>query len=84
MSLVHFCSEVTYVLKCQHGIYYVGKTKSLKHRLSKHFAGKGSACTKRHPPIKLVGLFAGDVEKEKTLYGRNKYGDSFCFGYCYH
>ena len=82
--MIKQCNEITYVLKCQDDIYYVGKTKQLHHRLSKHFSGEGSRVTKSHPPVKVVALYAGNVYTEKTLYGRNKYGKNKCFGHCYH
>ena len=81
---IPLCNEVTYVLQCEDDIYYVGKTTQLKHRLNNHFYGKGSRVTSRHKPLKLVKVVAGDVEKELTLYGREKYGTRNCYGYCYH
>ena len=82
--MIEQCDEVTYVLKCTDGIYYVGKTTQLFHRLSKHWTGQGSKVTRNHHPLKVVGVYAGNVEKEKALYGRAKYGTDKCFGYCYH
>jgi len=78
------CDEVTYVLLCENDIYYVGKTKQLHNRLTNHFSGNGTVVTRTHPPIKVVGIYAGDVEKNRVLFGRKKYGKDKCFGHCYH
>ena len=82
--MVTQCTEVTYVLKCVNDVYYVGKTAQLYNRLSNHFSGNGSVVTKTYAPVKVVGIYAGDVEKEKVLYGRAKYGRDKCFGYTLH
>ena len=81
---IPLCNEVTYVLRCSDDIYYVGKTTQLNSRLTSHFSGKGSKVTQRHKPISIVKIVGGDVEKELTLYGREKYGTRNCYGYCYH
>ena len=82
--MIEQCEEVTYVLRCMDGIYYVGKTTQLFNRLSKHWIGKGAKVTTRHHPLEVVGVFAGNVEKAANLYGRNKYGKDKCFGWTYH
>jgi predicted GIY-YIG superfamily endonuclease len=40
-----------YVLKLQHGKYYVGSTGNLSRRIAEHCAGTGSAWTRLHRPI---------------------------------
>ena len=82
--MVTLCTEVTYALLCTDDVYYVGKTSQLCNRLLNHFKGNGSVVTKKHPPIKVVGIYAGNQEKEKVEYGRSKYGDRKCFGGSYH
>ena len=77
------CDEVTYVLLCKGNIYYVGKTTQLHNRLRQHWSGNGSITTKINPPIKVLAIYAGDVEKEKAKYGRKKYGEDNCFGWLY-
>lgn len=47
---------VIYTLELEDGFFYVGKTYSLKKRLSKHFKGKGSAWTKLHKPLNLINI----------------------------
>ena len=82
--MIKLCNEVTYVLRCMDGIYYVGKTTQLFNRLSSHWMGKGSKVTTRHHPLEVVKVFAGNVEKKATEHGRAKYGKDKCFGYTWH
>ena len=81
--MVKLCDKVTYVLLCENNVYYVGTTKDLKHRIQQHFNGNGASVTKHFKPVKLVKVYAGDVEKEKVLYGRAKYGVNKCYGYAW-
>ena len=82
--MIKQCQEVTYALRCEDGIYYVGKTTRLNGRLKDHFGGTGAQCTRRHPPIELLKVWECDVEKQMVKKGRAKYGKDKCFGYCYH
>lgn len=82
--MVKQCDEVTYVLRCTDDVYYVGKTTQLFNRLSNHWKGNGSRVTKNHHPLEVVDVFAGNVEKKMTLFGRSKYGTDKCFGHTYH
>lgn len=43
-----------YVLRLENGMWYVGFTRDLAHRVEVHFKGEGSWWTKCHPPIELV------------------------------
>ena len=43
-----------YVLRLQHGKYYVGRTSNPRSRLLEHFSGEGSAWTKLHAPEAIV------------------------------
>ena len=52
----------TYLLELTDNCWYVGKTSSLKRRLTRHFNGTGSAWTKKHPPVALAGLWEGNHE----------------------
>jgi cellular nucleic acid-binding protein len=45
--------EQLYVIECQKGKYYIGKTKDVFKRFEEHKSGSGSAWTKKYPPIKL-------------------------------
>ena len=52
----------TYLLRLQDQCWYVGKTQDLSRRLSKHWKGRGSTWTTKHPPVALAGLWEGDLE----------------------
>jgi predicted GIY-YIG superfamily endonuclease len=49
-----------YLLECEKGKYYVGKTKAIRKRVIDHFIGKGSEWTKLYKPIKILSIFDGD------------------------
>ena len=65
---------LTYVLELEDGKYYVGKSTNLNLRLAQHFTGDGSRWTKRYKPMRLLHVFLGDVEREKTLFFMKTYG----------
>ena len=67
---------VIYILKCEGGKYYVGKSTNLKRRIREHESGKGSYWTKLHRPLRIHKLFWGDARKEMsvTAHYMNKYG----------
>jgi predicted GIY-YIG superfamily endonuclease len=46
--------EQIYVLQCKGGKYYVGKTADVMRRFEEHKSGKGSAWTKKYPPVRLM------------------------------
>lgn len=46
-----------YVLECQEGKYYVGKTGNLFNRIPDHISGAGAAWTKKYSPIKLIETY---------------------------
>lgn len=46
--------EVTYILLCSNGEYYVGSTTDMENRLNEHQKGRGCGFTKVHLPVKLV------------------------------
>lgn len=64
-----------YVLELENNCFYVGQTSSsIKKRLTKHFNGKGSAWTKKNPPIRLVDLvYLGNLTYTEGEYMENKY-----------
>jgi hypothetical protein len=50
--------EWIYVLECEHGCYYVGKTKkNPSERLEEHRSGKGAAWTCLHKPLSGRGFY---------------------------
>ncbi len=66
-----------YVLELQGGNYYVGKTNDIQRRYQEHLDGKGSAWTKRFPPIKIVKTISNASvfdEDKVTLEYMEKYG----------
>lgn len=76
-----------YVLKLQGGNYYVGKSDDIIARYQQHLEGRGSAWTKKYPPLQLVesrdnvSPFEEDkVTKEyMAKYGIDKVrGGSYC------
>ena len=46
--------EQLYVLQCEKGKYYVGKTSDVMRRFEEHKSGKGSAWTTKYKPTKLI------------------------------
>jgi predicted GIY-YIG superfamily endonuclease len=70
-------SFLIYALKCQHGKYYVGKTKKpINVRFREHVSGTGSEWTKLHSPIEILETKPGDKWEEDTMVHRmiEKYG----------
>jgi len=57
-----------YVLKCEEGKYYIGKSYDFPNRYKKHLAGDGAFWTRRYKPIAFVELL-GNVDK----YDEDKY-----------
>jgi len=48
--------EAVYVLECQRGKYYIGRTKDVDLRIKQHKEGTGSSWTRLYPPIRLMEL----------------------------
>ena len=66
---------LTYVLELENGYYYVGKTTNLNLRLAQHWIGnKGALWTRLHKPKKIIRVFLGDVEREKTVLMMKTHG----------
>ena len=53
-----------YVLECDNGSFYKGKTNNIKRRINEHINGRGAKYTKLHKPVKLVYLEYFDSESE--------------------
>ena len=53
-----------YVLECDDGSLYKGKTNDLIRRISEHMKGHGAEHTQKHKPVKLVYFEAFKSEKE--------------------
>jgi predicted GIY-YIG superfamily endonuclease len=76
-----------YVLRLQHGKYYVGKTSDPSSRIRSHFQGYGSVWTQMHPPIGVIEVRENVSNIEEDLvtkeymsrYGwQNVRGGSYC------
>lgn len=67
-----------YVLECDKGKYYIGKTKKpVKDRYNEHLSGKGSKWTSIYKPIKIVETFISNNEFDEdniTKKYMKKYG----------
>jgi predicted GIY-YIG superfamily endonuclease len=69
--------EQLYVLQCESGKYYVGKTTDVMRRFEEHKNGKGSAWTKKYTPIRLMecrGITSDHDENNVTKDLMKKYG----------
>lgn len=75
-----------YVLRLQHGKYYIGQTTNIKARFAAHRNGKGAEWTCLHKPIEIIECIEGEpLDEEKlTLKYMEKYtinnvrGGSYC------
>ena len=52
-------STTIYVLRLEGGHYYIGKSDNVMARYQQHLNGKGSAWTKKYPPVSLVKTIEG-------------------------
>ncbi|CAF0801514.1 unnamed protein product [Rotaria sp. Silwood1] len=70
--------EQIYVLKCEHGKYYVGQTSDIDRRFAEHLDGEyGSEWTRLHKPLEIIEI--KDIENQfdemnKTLEYMDQYG----------
>lgn len=65
-----------YVLMLEDNKWYVGFSRSVFHRIKRHFVGGGSKYTKKHPPIAITKIVAGHkrLERKITLETMQKRG----------
>lgn len=47
-------SSSLYVLECERGRIYVGRSKVVSHRILQHMSAEGSAWTRAYPPVKVL------------------------------
>jgi predicted GIY-YIG superfamily endonuclease len=69
--------EQLYILQCESGKYYVGKTADVMRRYEEHKSGKGSAWTKKYKPVRLMecrGITSDHDENNATKDLMKKYG----------
>lgn len=69
MNNQFFPLNFIYVLRLAEFKYYVGSTSSPNQRIKDHFEGRGSAWTKKYPPIEVLEIYCAPPEQEqiKTL-----------------
>ena len=65
-----------YILKLEHGKFYVGKSESPYSRITKHFEGAGAQWPRQHHPVEIEEIFDGDAfdEDKTTLQLMEEYG----------
>ena len=66
-----------YVLKCQEGKYYVGKTNQTFKRFSAHSSGRGAKWTQKYKPIDLAHWYPDRKDSDETkitIQMMRKYG----------
>jgi predicted GIY-YIG superfamily endonuclease len=69
--------EQLYILQCESGKYYVGKTSDIMRRFEEHKSGKGSAWTKKYKPVRLMecrAITSDHDENNVTKDLMKKYG----------
>ncbi len=59
-----------YILECGDGSYYVGSTKDLELRISRHQKGTGANYTSGRLPVRLV--YCEEYERVSDAYYREK------------
>ena len=64
----------TYILRCNHGSYYVGVATDIEERVKEHNAGQGCVFTRMRRPVKLVYAekhesYASTRKRETQLKG---------------
>jgi len=57
-----------YILKLQHGKYYIGKTDNLEQRNQQHINGTASSWTKKHPPISVEQIISNCSDFDEDKY----------------
>ena len=66
-----------YILKCNQGKYYVGKTNNATYRINNHFDGGGSSWTKKYSPISVDKIYKNCSNFDEDKYTKeymSKYG----------
>jgi len=75
-----------YLIECEGGKYYVGRTNCIDRRVLEHFTGNGSKWTQLHKPVKVIKIIEGsDIfdEEKQTYLAMEQYGIDNVRGGCY-
>lgn len=48
--------STVYLIRCQHGVFYVGESSHVKNRIDNHFNGAGAAATRKYKPVSHMEL----------------------------
>eukprot|EP00762_Andalucia_godoyi_P008821 ANDGO_06861.mRNA.1 hypothetical protein PPTG_09369 len=70
-------STSVYVLRCEGGKYYVGKSSNVRNRISDHMKDSGSAWTAMYRPLELIEVLAESDGFDEDKYVKKymqKYG----------
>jgi len=59
---------IIYILKCENGKFYVGKTNDMKRRYEEHLRGEGSGFTAKYKPLEIVKLIENADEFDEDKY----------------
>jgi cellular nucleic acid-binding protein len=65
-----------YILKLQHGKYYVGKTDNIEKRIRQHINGTACSWTKKYKPIKVEQIISNASDFDEDKYTK-EYMDKF-------
>ena len=69
--------QTIYILECQYGKYYVGKTsRNVYSRINEHFSNYGSLWTKKYKPLKVV-----EIIENADLFDEDKYTKKYMLKY---
>ncbi len=66
-----------YILRCQNGKYYIGKSDNPMARYKEHLLGNGSAWTRLHKPVEVVKIIPNSDSFDEDKYTKEcmaKYG----------
>ena len=69
--------EVIYILRLEHGYWYIGRTTNMERRYMQHISGKGAKWTFLHRPLAIhetISLKSEKHEDEITIEYMKKYG----------
>jgi len=60
-----------YVLKARNGLYYVGKSSDIDHRIMQHMEGEGASCLE-HGIVEEIEVFTECQENDHESWERNE------------